>query len=43
MTYVLSVNKKDQNTMEQDIYDSLVNHEKETISLEASNQQNEMQ
>lgn len=31
------MNKKDQNTMEQDLYDSLINHEKETTSLEASN------
>lgn len=38
MRCVLShMNKKDQNTMEQDLYDSLINHEKETTSLEASN------
>lgn len=36
MRYVLSVNKKDQNKMEQDLYDSPVNHEKETTSLGAS-------
>lgn len=35
MRCVLTVNKKDQNTIEQDLYDSPVNHEKETTSLEA--------
>lgn len=41
MRCVLSANKKDQTTMEQDLYDSLVIHKEETTSLNASNLQEE--